>query len=351
MYFFRFIVAAALVVTTARGFAAKTLDIYFIDVEGGQATLIVTPAGESLLVDTGFPGSGGTFSSLPGDPRDARDARRIVAAAKDAGLARIDNLLVTHFHADHVGGVVELAQLIPIRTFIDHGGALPAAESVAGTLAAVERYAAVRAKGRHLEPKVGDRLALKGVDVIVVSSAGATIAKPLAGATGRNAACGATAPEAQEKNENPRSTGIRLQYGKFRFLDVGDLSGPPLFALVCPNDLVGPVDVYLVAHHGGPDAADPATFAAFTPRVAILNNGAVKGGAADTFASLHRAKGLDDVWQLHRSTNAGAENFADARIANLDDRTAHWIKLSANDDGSFIVKNGRTGVEKPYRAR
>jgi beta-lactamase superfamily II metal-dependent hydrolase len=335
----------------ACSFAAKTLDIYFIDVEGGQATLIVTPAGESLLVDTGFPGSDGTFASLPGDPRTARDAQRIATAAKDAGLTRIDHLLITHFHADHVGGVVELAQLMPIGAFIDHGSALPAAESVAGTLAAVDRYVAVRAKGRHLEPKVGDRLPLKDVDAVVVSSAGSTIAKPLAGAGGPNAACGTSAPEAQEKNENPRSTGFRLTFGKFRFLDVGDLSGPPLFALVCPNDLVGPVDVYLVAHHGGPDAADPATFAAFRPRVGILNNGAVKGGAQKTFASLHRAQGLEDVWQLHRTTNAGAENFADDRIANLDERTAHWIKLSANDDGSFSVQNGRTGVGKAYRAR
>jgi beta-lactamase superfamily II metal-dependent hydrolase len=350
--------AAALVAgIVASGVAAKTLDIYFIDVEGGQATLIVTPAGESLLIDTGFPGSAGTFQSLPGDPKSARDAQRIVAAAKDAGIARIDNLLVTHFHADHVGGVVELSQLLPIRTFIDHGTVLPAAESVAGTLAAFDRYAAVRAKGRHLEPKVGGRLPLKGVNAVVVSSAGATIAKPLTGAGRPNAACaatvGATAPfgiAAQEKNENPRSTGIRLQYGKFRFLDIGDLSGPPLFSLVCPTDLVGPVDVYLVAHHGGLDAADPATFAAFKPRVAVLNNGAVKGGAAETLATLHGAPGVD-VWQLHKTTNAGAENFADDRIANLDDRTAHWIKLSANGDGSFRVTNGRTGAETIYKAR
>jgi competence protein ComEC len=346
----RFVVAAGLAVAVARGFAAKTLDIYFIDVEGGQATLIVTPAGESLLVDTGFPGSGGRFESLPGDPHAARDAQRIVAAAKDAGVTRIDNLLVTHFHADHVGGVVELAQLMPIGSFIDHGSALPAAESVAGTLAAVDRYAAVRANGRHIEPEVGDRLPLKGLDAVVVSSAGTTIARPLAGAGRRNDACGATAPEAQEKNENPRSTGIRLQYGKFRFLDIGDLSGPPLFALVCPNDLIGPVDVYLVAHHGGPDAADPATFAAFAPRVAVLNNGAVKGGGPDTFATLHRTPNVD-VWQLHRSTNAGAVNFGDDRIANLDDHTAHWIKVSANDDGSFTVTNGRTGARKSYAAR
>jgi hypothetical protein len=208
----------------------------------------------------------------------------------------------------------------------------------------------VRAKGRHIEPNVGDRLPLKGVDAVVVSSAGTTIARPMAGAGRRNAACGASAPEAQEKSENPRSTGIVLKYGRFRFLDIGDLSGAPLFSLVCPNDLIGPVDVYLVAHHGGQDAGDPATLAAFAPRVALMNNGAVKGGAPQTFAALHRTAGID-VWQLHKSTNAGVVNDADDRIANLDESTAHWIKLSANDDGSFRVVNGRTGVGKAYGVR
>src|SRR6185295_8042198 len=143
------------------------------------------------------------------------------------------------------------------------------------------------------------------------------------------------------------STGVLLQLGRFRFLDVGDLSGAPLYALTCPADRIGPVDVYLVAHHGGVDAADPRTFAAFRPRVAVLNNGATKGGAAATFKMLHDLSGFD-VWQLHRTQNTGAENFADDRIANLDETTGHWIKLSANADGSFRVTNGRTGVTRDY---
>ncbi len=133
-------------------------------------------------------------------------------------------------------------------------------------------------------------------------------------------------------------------------LDVGDLSGPPLFALACPTSLVGPLDVYLVAHHGGIDAADPATFAAFRPRLAVLNNGATKGGAPETFAALHVVSGMD-VWQLHRSTRPGARNFADDRIANLDESTAHWIKVSAREDGSFTVTNGRTNKGQEYRVR
>src|SRR3954464_3697571 len=341
------LVAVAAVCAVVAAQRRTTLDIYFIDVEGGQSTLVATPAGEALLVDTGFPGSGG-FEALPGDPAKARDAQRILAAARAAGVKQIDYLLTTHFHADHDGGVVELSQLLPVRTFVDHGRVLPEAESVPGTLRAFDAYAAVRAKGRHLEPAPGDRIPLKGLEAIVVSAAGATLKAPLSGAGGKTASCPATAPSAQEPNENPRSTGIRLQFGQFRFLDVGDLTGPPLFALACPDNLVGPVDVYLVAHHGGVDAAAPALFAAFRPRVSIVNNGAVKGGAPELLETLHTSPDAGDAYQLHRSQNAGAKNVADARIANLDTSTAHWIKVSARADGSFTVTNGRTGGATEY---
>lgn len=331
--------------------ARTTLDLYFVDVEGGQATLFVTPAGQSLLVDTGFPGDG-AFASLPGDPARARDAQRILAAARDAGVTRIDYLLITHFHADHDGGVVELSRLLPIGTFIDHGSVRAIAETnVPGTLAAFDRYAAVRARGKHHEPAAGDRLPLAGVDARVVSSAGTVIARPLRGAGTETAGCRATPLPAEEPNENPRSTGFLLQYGRFRVLDVGDLSGAPLFDLACPTSRVGSVDVYLVAHHANADAADPATFAAFLPRVAVVNNGATKGGAPETLATLHGVAGLTDAWQLHRSTRPGAENFADDRIANLDETTSYWIKISARNDGSFQVTNARTGRTQTYEKR
>jgi beta-lactamase superfamily II metal-dependent hydrolase len=341
---------AAVCAVPAIGAARTTLDIYFIDVEGGQSTLVATPAGEALLIDTGFPGAGG-FDALPGDPAKARDAQRILAAARDAGVTQIDYLLTTHFHADHDGGVVELAQLLPIRTFVDHGRVLPEAESVAGTLRAFDAYAAVRAKGRHLEPAPGDRVPLKGIEAVVVSAAAATLKAPLSGAGGRTASCAATPPAAQEPNENPRSTGVRLQFGRFRFLDVGDLTGPPLYALACPDNMVGPVDVYLVAHHGGVDAADPALFAAFRPRVSIVNNGAVKGGAPELLKALRSSPNAGDAYQLHRSQNTGAENAVDDRVANLDATTAHWIKVSAKADGSFTVTNGRTGAATAYPPR
>lgn len=339
--------AALVLVAPVVGRAAKTLDIYFIDVEGGQSTLVVTPAGESLLIDTGFPGDG-TFNSKPGTPAAARDPQRILAAAKDAGITKIDYLLTTHYHADHDGGVQELAQLIPIRTFIDH--AAPSAEAekaVAGTQAMYEAYTTVRAKGKHITPRPGDKLPLKGIQAVIVASGGAVLSKPMAGAGQANAACTGTGVEAQEKTENPNSTAVRLQYGKFRFLDVGDLSGAPLFALTCPKNLIGESDVYLVAHHGGNDASDPSLYAAVKPLVAVFNNGKTKGAQAATLATVKKA-GIDG-WQLHKTTNAGAENNPDERIANLDETTSTWIKISAKDDGSFTVTNGRTGTTKAYK--
>jgi beta-lactamase superfamily II metal-dependent hydrolase len=287
---------------------------------------------------------------VPGDPAKARDANRILAAAKDAGLDAIDYLIVTHFHADHDGGIPELSHLLPIHAFVDHDRPLPSVESVAGSLAAFDRYAAVRGNGRHIVAKPGDTLPLQDVSLRFVASAGSTLDAPLGGAKGTaNASCPSSGLEAQEKNENPRSTGFVLQFGRFRFLDVGDLSGPPLFALACPRNLVGAVDAYLVAHHGGIDASQPETFAAFSPRVAIVNNGAMKGGAPQTFSALRRQPGTD-VWQLHRSENPGTENVAEDRIANLDATAAHWLKLRANRDGSFALTNARTGSTKKYAA-
>jgi competence protein ComEC len=321
----------------------RPLSIYFIDVEGGQSTLIVTPAGQSLLVDTGYAANG-------------RDASRILAAAKDAGVTRIDHLLLTHFHPDHEGGLTDLSGKIPIGTVYDHGDFDRSATMLADPgwprlLAAYDGFVAARGRRKHVVPGVGTRLPLKGVEVTWVSSAGATIRTAVAGAGQPNPACPGSAPNPGEPLENPRSTGFYLRYGAFRFLDLGDLSGQPLFALMCPNMLLGAIDLYLVPHHGGGDVSYPATFAAARPRVAIVNNGETKGGAADAFDALHHVQGLEDVWQLHRAANPAVANFADPQIANLDESTGHWIKATAAADGSFTVTNGRTGESRHYAAR
>jgi len=331
------IASACALVATADG----TLDFYFIDVEGGQSTLIVTPSKQSLLVDTGYAGFGD------------RDANRIMAAARAAGVTQIDYLLTTHFHSDHDGGVAALARQIPILTFVDHGdlertAAAEAQPNWPKYLEDYDAYTAVRMKGRHLQPQPGDRLPLAGLTVTVLSSAAKTITRPLAGAGKANSACGPAAPPPADPLENPRSTGFFLQFGAFRFIDLGDLTGVPLFALLCPNNLIGHVDLYLVPHHGGADASYPATFAAVTPRVAIVNNGATKGGSADVFVNLRRAPDLEGAWQLHTSKLVGVTNLRDDQTANIDETTGYWIKASARDDGSFSVTNGRTQVSTMF---
>src|ERR1700722_391094 len=327
------------------------LKIYFIDVEGGQSTLIILPSHQSLLIDTGFAGTGAD-GYHPGNPKQARDANRIVAAARDAGISKIDYLLLTHFHSDHDGGLKELSQLLPIGALIDHGKPGPGAEKEnQETADAFKDYLLVRPGRGHIEPRPGDRLPLQGVEATVVSSDGITITAPLAAAGAPNHACGREADPPLDTLENPRSTGILLRYGKFRFLDLGDLSGKPLFDLSCPKSLIGHVDAYLVPHHGGADGDVPATFAAFSPRVAIMNNSATKGGAQLTYKDLHAVAKTEDVWQLHRSTAAGESNFAASRIANLDDATSYWIEMVAQADGSFQVFNARTGNGTRYAAQ
>lgn len=329
--------------------ADKTLEIYFIDVEGGQSTLIVTPEHHSLLIDTGWAGDGTGYQ--PGDPHQARDANRILAAARDARVTRIDELLITHFHTDHDGGVKELAQLLPIDTFIDHGAPSERAASTStDTAAAFKTYLAVRDGHRHLEPRVADRLPLDDVEATIASTAGTTLVHPLPQGGAANAACQAQPTPSLDPDENPRSTGVVIRFGKFRFADFGDLAGSPLYALACPRDMVGPVSLYLVSHHGGGDQGDLGIYAALRPRVVVMNNGVKKGGARTTYEALHRVPNLEGVWQLHASAEAADANFPAAQIANLDESTAYWIKVVARSDGSFHIENPRTGERHNYPA-
>lgn len=310
---------------------------------------MITPSRESFLLDAGFAGTG-TFNSMPGNPNEARDPQRILAAARDAGITAIDHLIVSHYHADHFGGVMELAQLMPIREFIDHSAPSAAAEArVPGTLALYDMYRTTRAKGKHREAKVGDRYTYTDVTVDIVATDGVVLTKPLAGGGAANAACTSGGVPAQETTENPNSTAIKVQFGSFAFLDPGDLSGEPLYKLTCPTNQIGRADVYAIAHHGGDDGSDPSLFAAVMPRVAIFSNAGRKGAQAGTLGTL-RKLGIAG-WQLHRTTNPGADNMPDAQIANVDSTTSAWIKLSATRGGSFTVTNGRTGQSFAYPKR
>ena len=230
-----FLIVLLAVVGAALLPAAKNLEIYFIDVEGGQATLFVSPAGDSMLVDTGWSGN------------NSRDANRIAAAAKHAGVKAIDYLLITHFHEDHVGGVPQLAGKLPIRNFIDHG------ESVEQNQRAKELYAAYveyRAKGNHILAKPGVTIPVKGLDVKVLTADGDEIDSPLPGAGQPNPLCAADKLRSPDPTENARSIGTIVTFGNFRILDMGDLTWNKERELMCPNNKIGAIDLYIVSHHG-----------------------------------------------------------------------------------------------------
>jgi len=318
--------------------AAKTLDVYFIDVEGGQATLIVSPSGQSMLVDAGWPGLNG------------RDPDRIAAAAKMAGLKQIDYFVATHYHTDHVGGVPEVANRIPIRTFVDHG---PSVESGKNPDALFAAYQEARVKAKHLLVKAGDTIPFKGVNVTVLTAAGDKISSPLknTGAGQANGLCAATQLRGEDKSENARSVGTLLTFGKFRMINLGDLTWNKEYELVCPNNAVGTVDVYLTTHHGMNMSGPEAIVHALRPRVAVMNNGARKGGTPEAWKAIRSSPGLEDIWQLHFAVAGGKEtNAADTFIANTDEACeGKWIKLSAQPDGTFTVTNSRNGHSKTYK--
>jgi beta-lactamase superfamily II metal-dependent hydrolase len=315
--------------------AARSLEVFAIDVEGGQATLFVSPSGESMLVDTGWAGF------------NQRDADRIVAAAKLGGVRKIDYLVITHFHADHVGGVQQLAGKMPILNFVDHGANT---ETDKASIVRFNEYSAFRDKGKHILVKPGDTVPIKGLDVKVLSSNGDLIQAPLPGAGQPNPACGGYAQPAADATENARSVGMLISYGSFRMIDMGDLTKDKDYQLACPVNKIGPVDVYLVSHHGLDQSSSMPFVRALHPRVAIMDNGARKGGNAVVFETLHGSPGMADLWQLHYAIAAGKENNSnDSFIANPEEVCeGKWIKLTAEKDGSFKVFNSRNKFEKAY---
>ena len=315
--------------------AAKNLEVFSIDVEGGQATLFITPAGESMLVDTGWAGF------------NHRDADRIAAAAKMGGVKKIDYLVITHYHSDHVGGVQQLANKMPIVNFVDHG---PNSETDKPATIRFTEYSAFRDKGKHILAKPGDTIPIKGMDVKVLSSNGELISSPLPGAGQPNPACDGYAQPAADTTENSHSVGMLITFGAFRMIDLGDLTKDKDYQLACPVNKIGPVDVYLVSHHGLDQSSSKPFVFALQPRVAIMNNGARKGGSVATFETLHAAPSPIELWQLHYAIAAGKENnSSDSFIANLEEQCeGKWIKLTAEKDGSFQVYNSRNKFEKSY---
>ena len=333
------------------------LDMYWIDVEGGASTLIVAPSGESLLIDTGYATGG-------------RDAKRILAAIQQAGLKKIDYLVISHFHADHVGGLAELSKLIPIGKFYDHGDAIEKENQQW-----LDSYHAA-STGKRTMVKPGDEIPLKGVQVLVVSSNEKILSKAVHGG-GPNPLCTDAEQKAPVAPENQRTVGVLLTYNKFKYLNLIDLDWEKEMELACPVNKLGTVTVYQTSRHGSFDGAGaPAFLGAIKPQIVVVNNGPHKGlGQVDknvksatppgarvapyeknSYERLAKLPGIEGIWQIHMSLldPDPHHNTSEAMIANLEDTAdckGNWIKASVERDGKVTVTNGRNGFSKTYTAR
>jgi beta-lactamase superfamily II metal-dependent hydrolase len=357
------LLALFLGVPPTKGQAQEALNIYFIDVEGGGATLFVSPPGESLLIDTGN-----------GGQNAARDAGRIMDAMRDAGVAEIDHLITTHWHGDHYGAMQELSSRVPVRHFIDHGPSVESSAAAADFLSTI--YPTLYRDAEHTVVTPGERIPLAGVDITVLASAKQVIERSLPGGGARNRYCAEFVPQAEDNGENAQSVGILLRFGDFRVLHLGDLTVNTEFELMCPNNPIGAVDLFVVSHHGQPLSNAEVLVHAIESRVAIMNNGTRKGGQPEAMRVLYSAPGLEDLWQLHFSELSGQEYtvpglfianpidleqdampiapLANPRGAGVPPRPVHngeayWIKVSGDSGGSFTVTNGRNGFTKAYR--
>ena len=352
---------------SAQSRARTTLDLYLIDVEGGNATLLVSPAGESMLIDTA---NGGAAA--------VRDADRIMAAVKDAGVTQIDHLVTTHFHTDHIGAMPELTSRIPVRHFIDPG---PNVEARMNDFVQ-NIYPPLYAKGTRTIAKPGDRIPMKGIDVRIPTAGGAAIKAALPGGGQPNPSCAGFMPQAPDTTENAMSVGTHVTFGRFRLLHMGDLTWNKEFELMCPSNPLGTIDLLVGSHHSQAISNSAVLVHAIEPRVVLMNNGIRKGGQPEAMKVFYSAPGVEDIWQLHFSQLSGQEYTVPGLfIANLVDEQpadmaiapmvppargagqppavpapthngpAFWIKVSARDDGSFSVTNQRNGFSKTYAAR
>ena len=331
-----------LLLLPSRTVAARTLDIYFIDAEGGAATFIVTPLKESILIDTGW------------RREDGRDAKRIEAVARAAGLERIDYVVTTHFHADHYGGIGRLAQLIPIANFLDHGPMDELKEDPQFPLFYTEYIRATRGNRQRIRP--GDTIPLRSLQVplklLCVSAAGET----LKGEGPSNPACGKLTRKKKDTTDNARSVGLLLRYGKFEFLDLGDLTWNLESRLACPSNLLGQIDLYQTTHHGLPNSNNPVLVSAVAPGVAVFNNGPRKGAAPEVFSLLKSLPSVEAIFQVHKNLDSGPDgNAPEDSIANLggdEDCAGHLLKVSVSADGStYTVTNGRNNLSRTFASR
>ncbi|MBN9590548.1 MAG: MBL fold metallo-hydrolase [Alphaproteobacteria bacterium] len=351
--------------------AEPALKVVSLDMEGGGGTLFVTPEGTSLLIDTGWPSN---FGLLPSPDGAKNSADRIVAAAKKLGVKKIDYVIITHYHMDHAGGVVDLAKRIPIGTFIDHGPnqehAAPGQKPEFGSPDLLyPEYLKVIKGHRHIVAKPGEVIPMGSMTDTIVASAGKVLAKPLAGAGAPNAACNTAEAKSTKPEggiENSESVASLISYGKVRIAMFGDLSWKNEYELSCPAGKLGHVQVLIATQHGSYISSNPASIADMRPDVAVMGSGGKKGGDEGPIKTIKASPGLMGFWQTHESF-AHPEWTPDKNyVADLNppkDKVAamakqlyttppdmgYNISLSITKDGSVTVTNSRNGFSKTYQ--
>ena len=355
--------ALPIIAATAASAAAEApLRIISIDVDGGAATLYVTPQGHALLIDTGWPAGRGGARGAPGSPPPApmpSSAQRIAAAARAAGVTRLDYLVMSHYHIDHVGGIQELIGLLPIDTFVDHGpnreetaaDATPGQQANAPALHYPEYVAAIAGR-KHRVIRAGETIRLDDLLFTAVASDGERIARPMRGAGAAGADCAAATSKARDDNggeENPRSVGLLAQWGRARILALADTSWNAENALVCPINLIGRVDLMFADDHGSDVANSPTLLNSVKPTVVLMNNGATKGAAGPALDRVTAVTGPQGLWQLHFATRTPEKNAPADQIANPEGADAMAaITVAVSQGGSLTLTNGRNGFSRTY---
>ena len=313
------------------------LRVHIIDTEGGKAMIVLAPGGETMLVDAGYP--------VP----EGRDTDRIVAAADALGIKYFDYIVATHYDKDHSGNIPNLDARIPGRVFVDHGDILPTAQDRNRQLYYLPYLKAIAGRPRMVV-RPGDVLPLKGVRITVVSAGGEALAKPVQGEPGPNPLCaGSPAPQPLDSDDNAGSVGLLYEFGRFRMLDLADLLQAVECKLMCPANVIGPVDLFMVSHHGFKASNSRLLVHSVRPRVAILNNSARKGGEAEVLDILRSSPGFQDLWQMHRSAAAGQKNAPEDFIANPGEPCeARTITVAALYNGVFTVTNAGNNFSRTY---
>ena len=336
------LLSLTLAATALAGPKDGRLDIYWIDVEGGAATLIVTPAGETVLIDTGNP-----------NPRDP--GRIVKTLGEVAGMKQLDHVVITHYHGDHFGGAATLAELVPIKNLWDNGkfdGLTEPPDQAYLKLKCGEKH--VISPGMKLPLSEAQQRERPPVSLTCIGTR-KTFIEPAAATPENKEVCAAAKEKERDGSDNANSVVSVLDFGPFRFFDAGDLTWNQETRLVCPKNLIGKVDVYQVTHHGLDASNNPLVLRSLEPRVAIMNNGTRKGCLPEVFANLKETKSIEAVYQVHKNLrdDGATNNVAAEYIANQEEQCkGNYIKLSvAPDAKSYTVSIPANKHERTFKTK